>query len=41
MVLVGEAAQAYITYKYIELAVILVLIAMLGFGCYKMFKLIK
>lgn len=40
IILMGEAAQAYITYKYVELGVGCILLAILGVGIYKVFKYI-
>lgn len=38
VILVGEAAKAYITYKYVELAVVVVFMVALIYGCYKLIK---
>lgn len=40
IILMGEAAKAYITYKYVELAVGCVLLCIIGVAIYKVFRYI-
>lgn len=38
VVLMGEAAKAYVTYKYVELFVLLVVVGLFGYGLYRTMK---
>lgn len=40
IIIMGDAAQAYVTYKYVELGVACVLLVILGVAVYKILKYI-